>query len=98
MRDLQWVDLAEDWNSGVRRILSVVLPERTAQTEFLSKTAQREIRVVLVADVVAYTAISEMVDESGFFGGLKLMTDLEPVREVNESLESLMIQEATRIT
>ena len=32
LRDIQWVDLAEDWDNGVRRILSVLLPYRSVES------------------------------------------------------------------
>jgi class 3 adenylate cyclase len=76
LRDMQWVDLAEDWEGGIRRILGVILPAGMPRPESLSEARLREIRVLLVGDVVAYTAISEMIDEKGFFGNLTLMQSL----------------------
>jgi len=29
LRDIQWIDLTEDWDNGVRRILNVILPYRS---------------------------------------------------------------------
>lgn len=32
LRDIQWIDLTEDWDNGVRRILNVILPYRSVSS------------------------------------------------------------------
>jgi adenylate cyclase len=63
LRDIQWVDLIEDWDDGVRRILSVILPPDTPQT-----APQERFLVLLFADLVNSTSLSELLSEVEFQG------------------------------
>ena len=57
LRDIQWVDLAEDWDNGVRRILSVLLPYHSVvllihllySTSAPEQLGDREFRLNLVS-------------------------------------------------
>ena len=77
LRDIQWVDLGEDWDDGVRRILSVLRPE--APQAVLARPSQ-EVRiatlVILVADLVGTSALVERL------GAEELRVIIDHVRNV----------------
>ena len=62
LRDIQWVDLAEDWDDGVERILSVLRPPQpTAKPS--SQEIKREAQVILVADLIGFSTSIEQLGE-----------------------------------
>lgn len=61
LRDIQWVDLAEDWGDGVRRILSVLRPE---SPQALPPIDEPATLVLLVTDLVGFSsAVQQLGDE-----------------------------------
>jgi class 3 adenylate cyclase len=64
LRDFQWVDLSDEWNSGVERILSVLRPEERLG----SAPARREDRTVtiLVTDLVGSSSIAGRTEFEDF--------------------------------
>jgi|RhiMetdeSRZDD1v2_1073273.scaffolds.fasta_scaffold160400_3 class 3 adenylate cyclase len=65
LRDIQWVDLIEDWDGGLRRILNVLRPE---SPEPLPEPSPQESPtvVVLVTDLVGSTSVMHQVGDEGF--------------------------------
>jgi class 3 adenylate cyclase len=70
LRDIQWVDLTQDWNDGIQRILSVVRPVVTVAP--LPKTPQHV--VVMMADIVGSTSLATNLDQTAFFEIMRTIT------------------------
>ncbi|HOD97353.1 MAG TPA: TIR domain-containing protein [Syntrophales bacterium] len=62
LRDVQWVDLAEDWEEGLRRILTVLRPEAAHR----KGAVEPEYAVILMTDIVGSSRISQGLDQDGF--------------------------------
>jgi class 3 adenylate cyclase len=59
LRDIQWVDLGEDWDDGVRRIVSVLRPDAPQIVRAPPSQDRTVTLVILVADLVGFTALAE---------------------------------------
>ncbi len=62
LRDIQWVDLCEDWESGVQRVMQVVRPE-ISPTLLLP---ERRHLVLMVVDLVGSAGIAQHLDSEDF--------------------------------
>ena len=90
LRDFQWVDLAQDWNGGVRRILTVVVPEGTSPQHEPSADAPKiETQVLLFADVVGSTQLAEKYDPEEYFEILRRLQMLVS-RVVKENMGQIL--------
>lgn len=57
LRDIQWVDLSEDWDDGLRRVLKVLLPEYSKP--FPEPSPRKDlVRVFLITDIVGSTSLN----------------------------------------
>jgi hypothetical protein len=67
LRDIQWVDFSEDWDDGIRRILSVLRPPELARR---SAESIPQERIVLSADLIGF---SSRLGDADF---LRILADL----------------------
>jgi class 3 adenylate cyclase len=67
LRDIQWVNLAEDWDNGIERILSVLRPTQTTPTAPPSNEAETAL-VILMIDLVGLSSTMEQLGDMEFKG------------------------------
>jgi class 3 adenylate cyclase len=70
LRDIQWVDLASDWSTGVERLLKVMRGDEPSTRETSSEPGVppqlRQATVVLATDVVGASALLHAIGEKQF--------------------------------